>query len=42
VSAYPGSNKPISVEHNSIREKDLLQALPLIERCLDPQVRSAR
>jgi len=39
VSAYPGSNK-LSAEHDSIREEQLLQALPLRERRLHPQVRS--
>jgi len=42
VSAYPGSNKPISVEHHSIREEQLLQALTLFERRLHPQLRGAR
>jgi hypothetical protein len=40
VSAYPGSNKPISVEHHS--EEQLLQALTLFERRLHPQLRGAR
>src|SRR6266496_3351795 len=38
-SAYAGSNKPFSVERNSFRKKQLLQALPLIERRLDLQQR---
>jgi hypothetical protein len=42
VSAYRGSNKAISVEHHSIRNEQLLKALPLFERRLHPQVRGAR
>src|SRR2546426_8631424 len=42
VSAYTGSNKAISVERHSIRKEQLLQALPLVERRLHPQVRRTR
>jgi hypothetical protein len=38
VSAYPGSNKALSVELHSIRKEQLLQALSLFERGLHPQV----
>ena len=42
MSAYPGSNKAIPVEHHTLRKEQLLQALPLVERRLHPQVRGAR
>jgi hypothetical protein len=38
VGAYAGSNKAISVEHHTIRKEQLLEALPLIERRLHPEV----
>jgi hypothetical protein len=38
VGAYGGSNKPISAEHHAVRKEQLLEALPMIERRLHPEV----
>ena len=35
---YPGSNKAISVERDSVRKEQLLGTLPLFERGLHPAV----
>jgi len=39
---YGGSNKPVSVERDSIWKEQLLEPLPPFERRLPPQVGSAR
>ena len=39
---YAGSNKADSVERNSGGKEQLLEPLPLFERCLHPEVIGAR
>jgi hypothetical protein len=37
-----GSNKPISVERDSVEKEQLLESLPLFERSLHPEIGGAR
>jgi hypothetical protein len=39
---YAGSNKAVSVERDSVWKEQLLEPLPLFERCLHPQLGGAR
>ena len=42
VRPYDGSIEPFSAERHAFREKQPLKSLPLVQRCLDPEIGRAR